>query len=68
MEGGDREVPSQVLTLYQQSRLEAEKQVAAWAEVKRGQLAAVNTALRQAGLAPISISEIEAQVEDLKAR
>jgi hypothetical protein len=68
VEGGDREVPSQVLTLYQQSRLEAEKQIAAWAEVKRSLLAAVNTALRQAGLAPISISEIEAQVEDLKAR
>jgi hypothetical protein len=68
VEGGNREVPAQILTLHRQSSQEAEKQIAVWAEVKKTKLTTLNIALQQAGLAPVSISEIEEEVEDLKTR
>jgi hypothetical protein len=58
-EGGNRAAPPQVLTLYQESRQEVERQVIAWAAAKKTRLTDLNAALRKAGLAPISISKIE---------
>jgi photosystem II stability/assembly factor-like uncharacterized protein len=68
VESGDREVPAAVLALYGQSKAEAEKQTAAWAQIKSTKLTTLNHALQQAGFAPVSISEIEEEVEDLKTR
>jgi len=68
VEGGDREVPLQVQELYQDSRRQSEKQVAAWAAVKKTKLSQLNAALVQAGLSPVAISEIEEEVEELKTR
>jgi len=51
VEGGNRAVPAQVLTLYQQSRQEAEKQITAWAAAKKTKLTTLNAALWKAGLA-----------------
>jgi hypothetical protein len=68
VEGGDREVPAQVMELYRESRRQAEKGVAEWASVKKTRLAALNTALQQAGLSAVAMSEIEEQVEALKTR
>ncbi len=67
VEGGDRTVPMQVLTLYQQSKQEAGKQIAAWGTAKKTRLVALNQALQGAGLAPVSISEIEKDVQVLRA-
>lgn len=67
VEGGDRTVPPQVLTLYQQSRREAGVQIAAWDAAKKTRLSALNDALQEAGLAPVAISEIEEEVEVLRA-
>ncbi len=68
VEGGDRVIPSQILLIYQQSKAEANKQIAAWNTEKKTRLAAFNAALQKAGIAPIAISEIEEEVEELKSR
>jgi len=68
VEGGDRETPAAVLALYQQSKDEAEKQRTAWSETKANMLPKLNALLRQAALGPISMSEIEEEVQELKAR
>ncbi|MGA7342680.1 MAG: hypothetical protein WBX18_18910, partial [Terracidiphilus sp.] len=68
VEGGNRETPAAVIALYQQSIREAAKQIAAWTEVKATKLSKLNGALRQAGLSPVSMSEIEEEVQELKAR
>lgn len=67
VEGSDHTVPPQVLTLYQQSKREAGVQIAAWAMAKKTRLTTLNDALQGAGLAPISISEIEEEVQVLRA-
>jgi hypothetical protein len=64
---GDRETQKAVYTLYRQSAREAEKQIAAWTEVKATKLTKLNAALRQAGLPAISTSEIEEEVQELKS-
>ncbi len=67
VEGGDRTVPPQVLTLYQQSKREAGVQIAAWVAAKKTKLTTLNDALQGVGLAPVSISEIEEEVQVLRA-
>jgi hypothetical protein len=67
VEGGDRTVPPQVLELCQQSKKEARKQISAWAAAKRTSLSELNQTLQEAGLAPVSISEIEEDVQVLRA-
>jgi len=54
VEGGNRAVPEQVLTLYQQSRQEAVKQIALWVAAKKTQLTILNDALLKTGAAPLS--------------
>lgn len=68
VEGGDRTVPMQVLTLYHQSKQEAREQIAAWVTAKETRLIALNQALQEAGLARVSISEIQKDVQVLRAR
>jgi len=60
-------MPVQVLTLYHQSKQEAGKQIVAWVTAKKTRLIALNQALQEAGLAPVSISEIEKDVQVLRA-
>ena len=67
VEGGDRTVPPQVLTLYRQSKREAGVQIAAWVAAKKTRLTTLNDALQGVGLAPVSISEIEEEVQVLRA-
>jgi hypothetical protein len=68
VEGGDRAVPAQFITIYQQSKQEADKQIAAWAAAKKTKLTALNEILQKAGLTPVSITEIEQEVNELKTR
>jgi len=42
-------------------------QIAAWDAAKKTRLSALNDALQEAGLAPVAISEIEEEVEVLRA-
>lgn len=62
VEGGNRALPPQVLTLYHRSRQEAEKQMTAWGAAKKTKLTTLNTALRKVGVSPISISEIQSEI------
>jgi hypothetical protein len=68
VEGGDRTVPPQVLTLYQHSKREAGVQIAAWVASKKTKLTTLNEALQDAGFAPVSITEIENEIQVLRAR
>ena len=52
-----RAVPAQVLSLYQESRLEAERQISTWEITKNTELSALNENLRRLGMAPIQINQ-----------
>ena len=68
VEGGDRHVPSQAIAVYQGSSSQIKARIADWAEFKRTRLPDLNRLLRQANLAPITITDIEAAVEFLSAQ
>jgi hypothetical protein len=67
MQSKEETVPLQVFTLYHQSKQEARKQIAAWATAKETRLIALNRALQEAGLEPVSISEIGKDLQVLRA-
>jgi hypothetical protein len=56
------------LTLYQHSKREAGVQIAAWVASKKTKLTTLNEALQDAGFAPVSITEIENEIQVLRAR
>jgi hypothetical protein len=68
VEGGDRTVPAQAIELYKQSSEQVKSRAADWAAFKQTKLPALNQKLTEANLAPIAISEIEQDVEDLISR
>jgi photosystem II stability/assembly factor-like uncharacterized protein len=68
VEGGDRTVPSQAITLYKESSQVIKARVAEWSTFKQTKLPQLNQKLRQGKLAPIAISEIEQEVEFLMTR
>jgi photosystem II stability/assembly factor-like uncharacterized protein len=65
VESSDRAVPSQAIELYQQSAEAAKAGIAEWTKLKSTQLIQLNDALRNAGVAPVQISEMDREVEYL---
>jgi hypothetical protein len=53
VEGGNRPIPSQVLTLYQESSRRVKKGIAEWKQLKEVNLPKLNQKLRKEGLAAI---------------
>jgi len=68
IESGDRAVPSQAIALYKESSHRVKDGIAEWTVFKRTKLPQLNEKLREASLAPISISEIVQEVEFLMSR
>ena len=68
VEGGDRSVPAQAMSLYQESDAALKRSIDEWARTKATQLPELNQKLTQAKMAPLTISEIELEVEDLMSR
>ena len=62
VEGGDRAIPSQAIALYEESSKHVKAGIAAWSKFKETRLPQLNQEMREGGLAPISISEIEQEV------
>ncbi len=65
VESSDRAVPSQAIELYRQSAEAAKVGIDQWTKMKSTKLIQLNDALRNAGVAPIQLSEIERAVENL---
>ena len=68
VESGDRAVPSQAITVYEQSDQAMKVRLAEWSQLKTGRLAQLNDQLKQAKLTPIAIAEIEREVEYFMSR
>ncbi len=68
VESGDRTIPSQAIAVYDETSPHVKRRIAEWNEFKQGRLARFNQQLRQAKLSPVTISEIEQQVEYLVSR
>ena len=68
VEGGDRTVPSQAIELYDESDRPIKTRVKEWTNFKQGPLTKLNERLRNADVSPITISEIEREVEYLMTR
>ena len=68
VESGDRAVPSQAIAVYKESSQQLKARIAEWTSFKQVKLPPLNQKLREGNLAPISISEIEQEVEDLTSR
>ena len=65
VESSDRTIPSQAMELYRQADEVAKAQLAQWTDLKTTQLSKLNEALVKAGVAPIQLSEIEREMEDV---
>jgi photosystem II stability/assembly factor-like uncharacterized protein len=68
VEGGDRTVPSQAMAVYNESSKRVQAAVDEWSNFKSHQLSQLNQKLSEGSLAPITISEIEQEVEFLMSR
>jgi hypothetical protein len=68
VEGGDRAVPSQAIAVYQESSQLVKAGIETWTTFKQMKLPQLNQKLRQGGLAPIAISQIEKAVQFLVSR
>lgn len=68
VENGDRAVPSQAISVYEESSLQVKARVEEWGQFKQVRLAKLNQQLREANMKPIAIAEIERQVEILMSR
>jgi len=63
VESGDRAVPSQAITLYNESSQALKLRIADWNHVKTNWLPQLNQHLRQQNMTPIAISEIAEEVD-----
>jgi hypothetical protein len=68
VEGGDRTVPSQAIAVYKESAQRVKEGIAQWAGFKQMKLLQLNQKLREGSLAPITISEVEQEVQFLMSR
>ncbi len=68
VEGGDRAVPSQAIAVYNGSSQRIKIAIGEWNEFKTTKLRRLNQKLSEANLAPITISEIEQEVQFLMSR
>ncbi len=67
-ESGDRAVPSQAVAVYKESSQKVKEGIAQWTAFKQAKLPPLNQKLREAGVAPVAISEIEKEVQFLMSR
>lgn len=65
VEGGDRAVPSQAIALFQESSQRVKNGVAEWTRFKQLKLPQLNQKLHEGSFDPISISELEQEVQFL---
>jgi hypothetical protein len=68
VERGERAVPSQAIAVYKQSSQQVKVCIREWTTLKQTKLPTLNQQLRERGLSPIAISEIEEEVESLMSR
>jgi len=68
VEGGDRAVPSQAIALYKESSQGVKAGIEEWITFKQMKLPQLNQKLREGSLSPITISEIEREVQFLMSR
>jgi DNA repair exonuclease SbcCD ATPase subunit len=68
VEGGDRAVPAQAIAVYNESSQRVKIAIGEWSEFKTTRLRRLNQKLSEASLAPITISEIEQEVQFLMSR
>ena len=68
VESGDRAIPSQAISVFNESSPQIKARIAEWTQFKQVKLASLNRQLQDAGLTPIAIGEIERQVEFLVSR
>jgi photosystem II stability/assembly factor-like uncharacterized protein len=68
VESGDRAAPAQATALYEESSQRAKARIAEWVTFKNARLLEFNQKLREGNFAPVDISEIEKEVEDLISR
>jgi hypothetical protein len=59
VESGDRPVPTQAVSVYQQSSQQVDACIREWAEFKQVKLPQFNQQLRRANLAPITLGKEE---------
>ena len=68
VEEGDRATPSQAVAVYEESSPNVKAGIAEWDRFKQTKLAEINRQLRDAGMTPVAMAEIEEQVEFLVSR
>jgi photosystem II stability/assembly factor-like uncharacterized protein len=68
VESGDRAVPAQAMELYQESSGQVKKRIAEWSAYKQTKLPKLNEDLKQGNLTPVTVAEIEREVEWLMTR
>jgi photosystem II stability/assembly factor-like uncharacterized protein len=68
VESGERATPSQAIALYEESSQRVNTCVTEWTAFKQIRVPQINQKLREAKFAPITISEIEEEVEFLVSR
>ncbi|HMD74834.1 MAG TPA: hypothetical protein VKG05_13315 [Steroidobacteraceae bacterium] len=68
IESSDREAPSQALAVYKLALAASHARLKQWALIKSGPLAEIDQELKLQGSPPISISEIEREVDRLMTR
>jgi photosystem II stability/assembly factor-like uncharacterized protein len=68
VESGDRLVPSQAIAVYTESNQGVKAAIAEWSHFKTTRLPSLNQKLSEANLAPITISEIEQEIQFLMSR
>ena len=68
MESGDRTIPSQAIEVYKQSDETMRARTADWTKLKTTQIVQLNQTLKDAGLQPIQISEIEREQDGMRAQ
>ena len=68
VESGDRTTPSQGVTMFEEADRAAKLRIDDWKKIKTTLLPQLNDQLKQANEAPVSISEIEIEVEYLMTR
>ncbi len=68
VESGDRAVPAQAVELYTQSSEQMKKRIGEWSAYKETKLPKLNEELKQGNLTPVTVAEIEREVEWLMTR
>jgi photosystem II stability/assembly factor-like uncharacterized protein len=68
VEGGDRQTPSQAVSVYTLYSQQATARLSDWSAFKKNQLPTLNQQLRDSNLAPLNSSDIEREADDLMSQ